>query len=92
MIKSKADTADYTSIFRSVLGTLIKEKRVSGHLSQDELAYRMGLGQPAIVEIEAGRRRLAIDEFCRLAVQLGEQPEDLFMELEDCWQVLFAED
>lgn len=49
------------------LGRAIKARREALNLTQSALAAQMGLSRTSITNIERGRQRLLIDQFCRIA-------------------------
>ena len=53
--------------FYERLGSAIKARREALSLTQSDLAARLGLSRTSITNIERGRQRLLIDQFCRLA-------------------------
>jgi transcriptional regulator with XRE-family HTH domain len=56
----------------TALGRLVREQRAKLHLTQSELASRVGVSRSAISELEAGRiEQPRATVFARLAVALG---------------------
>lgn len=53
--------------FYEGLGAAIKARRDALRMTQSELAQRLGLSRTSITNIERGRQRLLIDQFCRVA-------------------------
>lgn len=59
------------------LGSKIQAAREVEKLSQGELARRVGLSRPSIVNIEAGRQRVAVHRLFDFAAALSTTPEEL---------------
>jgi len=51
---------------QAIAGRLREARRLSG-LSQGQVAKLMGMHRPSISEIEAGNRRVSVDELAKLA-------------------------
>ena len=52
---------------RRLIGSRLAIARKRAGLSQSQVAKELGLPRPSISEIEAGRRRVAVDELVRFA-------------------------
>jgi len=52
---------------RQAIATRLREARRLSGLSQGQVAQRMGLHRPSVSEIEAGNRRVSVDELSRFA-------------------------
>lgn len=52
---------------RKIIGSRLSLARQRAGLSQAQVAERLNLPRPSIAEIEAGRRRVAVDEMIRFA-------------------------
>lgn len=59
------------------LGARVRMIRDVIGLDQAELAKRIGLSRPSIVNIEAGRQRVLLDQVEALAQALGSSPKHL---------------
>lgn len=57
--------------FYESLGAAIKVRRTALGMNQAELGKRLGLSRTSITNIERGRQRLLIDQFCRVAEVLN---------------------
>lgn len=55
----------------------IRCARVAAGVTQQGVANAVGIGRVAVAEIEAGRRRVAVDEAVRLARTLGSRLDEL---------------
>lgn len=66
--------------FYHALGRAIKQRRESLNLTQSELGDELGLSRTSITNIERGRQRLLIDQFCRLAEVLRCHRDELLSE------------
>jgi transcriptional regulator with XRE-family HTH domain len=62
---------DHVDPVQRRVGTAIASARAAVRMSQERLAAEAGLGQPVISRIEAGRRRVGVDELLRIAAALG---------------------
>jgi transcriptional regulator with XRE-family HTH domain len=58
-------------------GSILRERRDSQHMSQDQLAQAAGLSRTSVVNIEKGRQGVSLDSLYKLASALGCQPGDL---------------
>ena len=67
MKKTKVKTL---KTFRSI-GSLIRVKRIEGSLSQKNLALKVGMRQPDISAIEAGKVNLTLESIMKLSRVLG---------------------
>ncbi len=63
-------------IYQAV-GVKIRMIRETLGLAQDELAKRVGLKRTSVVNIEAGRQRLLLDDIDDFAKALGTTPKHL---------------
>jgi transcriptional regulator with XRE-family HTH domain len=63
--------------FYETLGAAIKGRRDALGITQAEIALHLGLSRTSITNIERGRQRLLIDQFCRLAELLQCDRDDL---------------
>lgn len=63
--------------FYDDLGRAIRARREALEITQADLGARIGLSRTSVTNIECGRQRLLIDQFCRLAEVLGCEREDL---------------
>lgn len=71
-LASPAASAGYQRAQRAFeLGEQLRALREAQHLSQAELARRMGSTQPAIARLEAGRVAPSLDTLDRAAAALG---------------------
>ncbi|HEX2157807.1 MAG TPA: helix-turn-helix transcriptional regulator [Actinomycetes bacterium] len=71
-LASPAASAGYERARRAFeLGEQLRALREAQHLSQSELARRMGSTQPAIARLEAGRVAPSLDTLDRAAAALG---------------------
>ena len=71
-LASPAASAGYQRAQRAFeLGEQLRTLREAQHLSQAELARRMGSTQPAIARLEAGRVAPSLDTLDRAAAALG---------------------
>ena len=63
--------------FYEELGKSIRARREQLKITQAELGDRLGLSRTSVTNIECGRQRLLIDQFCRLAEVLKCERDDL---------------
>jgi transcriptional regulator with XRE-family HTH domain len=73
------ETAEGVDPIQRRVGAAIASARASARLSQERLAAEAGLGQPVISRIEAGRRRVGVDELLRIAAALGVDAGELLV-------------
>lgn len=71
------DTMIHADRFYEDLGRAIRARREALEITQAELGERIGLSRTSVTNIECGRQRLLIDQFCRMAEVLGCDREDL---------------
>jgi transcriptional regulator with XRE-family HTH domain len=57
--------------FYEELGKAIRTRREALGLTQAELGARIELSRTSVTNLECGRQRLLIDQFCKLAEVLG---------------------
>ncbi|MCI2257228.1 helix-turn-helix domain-containing protein [Domibacillus sp. PGB-M46] len=62
---------------RLLFGKVIRQKRLSLGISQEELAFSCGLHRTYISDIERGLRNVSLDNIERIANALGVKPKDL---------------
>jgi len=60
------------------LGRALKDQRLSAGLTQVQLASALGWSHSAVVDVEAGRRRLNVFEFVDYVRAIGGEPSQLF--------------
>jgi transcriptional regulator with XRE-family HTH domain len=72
-----APPPDWILAHRQRIGARIREERRRARLTQEEVANRIGLDRPSIVEIEQGQRNMTINTFIRIADALGVPLADL---------------
>lgn len=73
---------------RQLIAQRLREARQLAGLSQGQVAKMMGMHRPTISEIEAGNRRVSVDEIARLSeiydvstsYLLGDAPDKLAMD------------
>jgi transcriptional regulator with XRE-family HTH domain len=58
-------------------GSLLRERRGSQHMSQDQLARVAGISRTSIVNIEKGRQGVSLESLYKLSAALGCPPGDL---------------
>lgn len=63
--------------FYETLGAAIKARREALEITQAEVGLHLGLSRTSITNIEQGRQRLLIDQFCRLADLLECERDEL---------------
>lgn len=63
--------------FYQDLGRAIRARREALEITQAELGARIGLSRTSVTNIECGRQRLLIDQFCLLADVLRCERDDL---------------
>lgn len=63
--------------FYEDLGRAIRARREALEITQAELGARIGLSRTSVTNIECGRQRLLIDQFCRLAQVLRCERDEL---------------
>lgn len=67
---------DIEPVYRQ-FGSKVESLRTALGLSQEELAKRVGLKRPSIVNIEAGRQRVLLDDIEKFAVAFATSPKFL---------------
>lgn len=55
-------------------GRALKQLRTNAHLTQDELATRVGLGRTSVTNIEQGRQHVPLHMLFELASAVGVEP------------------
>lgn len=70
--------------FYRAIGTRIVLLRRTYHLTQKELAERVGMRRPALSLIEGGKQKLAVHELIPIAKALHVSLDDLLGGLEEC--------
>lgn len=63
--------------FYEVLGKSIRSRREALKMTQGDLGDRLGLSRTSVTNIECGRQRLLIDQFCKLVEILGCSHDEL---------------
>lgn len=76
MNQAKADR------IRVEFGKVVRERRTSLDLSQEELAFRSGLHRTYTADIERGARNPSMNSLLKLADGLGVPLSDLFSRVE----------
>lgn len=66
-----------TDRFYEELGAAIRTRREALGMTQAELGSRIELSRTSVTNLECGRQRLLIDQFCKLADVLGCDREEL---------------
>lgn len=69
-----------TALLRA-FGQRVREARLRGGISQEELADRAGLDRTYISGVERGLRNLSLSTLCRIALALGVDPAELVKRL-----------
>lgn len=72
-----APPPDWILAHRQRIGDRIREERRRARLTQEEVANRIGLDRPSMVEIEQGQRNMTINTFIRIADALNVPLADL---------------
>ena len=73
-------TSVYSIEYQMVIKAL-REARVAGHITQEELGKALGRPQSFIAKVENGERRLDIVEFVHLCRLVGIDPASIFNKL-----------
>ncbi|EFE07304.1 helix-turn-helix domain-containing protein [Citrobacter youngae] len=73
-------TSVYSIEYQMVIKAL-REARVAGHITQDELGKALGRPQSFIAKVENGERRLDIVEFVHLCRLVGIDPVSIINKL-----------
>jgi transcriptional regulator with XRE-family HTH domain len=60
------------------VGLRIKQLRAERGLTQDELAYSIGLSRSYLAEVETGKRNVSVVNLERLCSGLGVSPREFF--------------
>ncbi len=61
-------------------GRLLRRRRKEAHLTQDDVASRVGLARTSITNIEQGRQHVSLHMVYELASAIGARPQDLLPE------------
>lgn len=75
----------YTQAYRMLVHQL-RLRREALHLTQTEVAARLGWPQQRLSAVEAGARRLDVVEFIELTTHLGLAPSSLIEDLVEQWE------
>jgi transcriptional regulator with XRE-family HTH domain len=75
--QQRIDTMIDADRFYEDLGRAIRARREALEITQAELGVGIGLSRTSVTNIECGRQRLLIDQFCRLAEVLRCERDDL---------------
>ena len=73
-------TSSYSIEYQMVIKAL-REARVAGHITQEELGKALGRPQSFIAKVENGERRLDIVEFVHLCRLVGIDPVSIINKL-----------
>ena len=73
-------TSVYSIEYQMVIKAL-REARVAGHITQEELGKALGRPQSFIAKVENGERRLDIVEFVHLCRLVGSDPVSIINKL-----------
>jgi transcriptional regulator with XRE-family HTH domain len=65
--------ADWLPIYQ-MIGARIRDERRKQHLTQDELASRVGLKRTSITNVERGRQKILVHTLVDIANSLGTSP------------------
>lgn len=63
---------------KNLLGKKIKEKRLSQHLTQEQLAERIGISPKSLSQIELGNNFVSADNLEQICLALNIQVKNLF--------------
>lgn len=66
------------NLIRIKIGTMIREKRNSQHLTQEELAEKVSLSTDMIGRIERGETMPSVENLDAIIQELGIDPRPLF--------------
>lgn len=58
-------------------GQLLRKRRLAAHLTQSEVAERVGLTRTSITNIERGRQHILLHQLFLLASAVGARPDEL---------------
>jgi transcriptional regulator with XRE-family HTH domain len=64
-----------------IIGAVLAAARHKAHLTQVELARRLGKPQSVVSSYESGKRRLDVVEFLLIVRTLGADPHHVFTEI-----------
>lgn len=73
-------TSVYSIEYQMVIRTL-RDARIAGHITQEELGKALGKPQSFIAKVENGERRLDIVEFVHLCRLIGIEPVSIINKL-----------
>lgn len=62
---------------RSAFGNRLRVLRLAYGISQEELAYKADLDRTYVSSVERGRRNIGLENICRLAHALEQDPHTL---------------
>ncbi|MEK6189968.1 MAG: helix-turn-helix domain-containing protein [Carnobacterium alterfunditum] len=60
-----------------LFGKIVRQKRITKGISQEELAFTSGLHRTYISEIERGLRNVSLENIVKIANALNVEPKDL---------------
>ena len=67
-----------TELYYEVLGKFIRSARKEKGIRQSDLAYRIGLSRPSVVNMEAGRQAVSLPMFMAICDALDVHPVEAF--------------
>ncbi len=67
--------------FLAKFGSRVREVRISRGLSQEKLAFEIGMDLTSVNEIERGKRNPTLRTIVKIAQALGLRPADLLSDL-----------
>lgn len=65
------------------IGVKIKKARISKGITQENLAYMLGVDRTSIIGFEKGKQRIPLDRLYVLAKVLGVSISEIFKEIEE---------
>jgi transcriptional regulator with XRE-family HTH domain len=86
-VDARSDTAENQGMttIKAALGRAIGEIRAESKISQEQLAEKVGIGQPTLSKIERGKQDIASEALGGIAAALGVKVSEIWARAEFAW-------
>lgn len=81
MSSEKTNPVEKGAEVRSAFGNRLRVIRLAYGISQEELAYKAELDRTYVSSVERGRRNIGLENICRLAHALEQEPLSLLQDV-----------